>query len=62
MIAEKELIEACVDLYRKNCSPEQTGMTGEKHFYYSSGNMNAINYICCRLGIDIAKELKNVYR
>ena len=54
-ISKKKLIKEAVDIYLKN---DTGNANGKEDFYYRSGNANALNYLCYKLDIDIAKEVK----
>ena len=56
-ISEKVLTEIAVEIYDKN---DTGNATGEKDFYYRSGNANAAGYICGRLGIDITRIIRDM--
>lgn len=58
-ISKKKLIKEVVRLYQEN----DTGCArGTINFYYRSGNANALDALCNRLGLDLTKIIKEEVR
>jgi hypothetical protein len=54
-INEKKLIDVAVHVYESNDEAKAKNQNG---FYYCCGNVNAINYIMYRFGINFSEIIK----
>lgn len=58
-ISKKKLIKEVVRLYQENDTDYARGVND---FYYRSGNANALDAFCNRLGLDLTKIVKEEVR
>ena len=54
LISKKKLIKNALEIYRE----EDGKAWSENNQYYRMGNMNALNGLCARLGIDLTAIVK----
>ena len=54
-ISVKDLEKVAADIW---LFEDTSKASGERDFYFRSGNANAVNYICSSFGVDIVKAVK----